>query len=248
MRSAPSLRPKKFWRSHQKLTAGSPRQRTERRYCDRLRRDRTSWMFRHPCRADCGPRDERLLDQAGAAVMTPADRSGWKLSRPRSGSLNAGTTARPIPCCWAARTITRVACAAVRQGVATPRPSRCCLRSPVFMSPSPARKRWPPPQPAAWCSARWQSPTSASGGTSGRALGDLISAETMKEIINKFHAAGHAAVRSGDPGHPDRMLMALALDTRARGFIDPDVGKIATFAIEAWDWILQDRRAARGQP
>ena len=81
-----------------------------------------------------------------------------------------------------------------------------------------------------------------------RALGDLISAETMKEIINKFHAAGHAAVRSGDPGHPDRMLMALALDTRARGFIDPDVGKIATFAIEAWDWILQDRRAARGQP
>jgi hypothetical protein len=80
-----------------------------------------------------------------------------------------------------------------------------------------------------------------------RALGDLISPETMMEIINKFHAAGHAAVRSGDPDYPDRMLMALGLDIRAHGLIDPEVGKIASFAIEAWDGILSERRRAKGQ-
>jgi hypothetical protein len=67
------------------------------------------------------------------------------------------------------------------------------------------------------------------------------------EIIEKFHAAGHAAIRRGDPDYADRMLMALGLDIRARGFTDPDVGKIATFAIEAWDRIIQDVRAGRGQ-
>jgi hypothetical protein len=77
-----------------------------------------------------------------------------------------------------------------------------------------------------------------------RALGDLITPETMMEIIEKFHAAGHAAIRRGDPDYAD---LALGLDIRARGFTDPDVGKIATFAIEAWDRIIQDVRAGRGQ-
>jgi hypothetical protein len=78
-----------------------------------------------------------------------------------------------------------------------------------------------------------------------RALGDLITPETMMEIIDKFHATGHAAIQRGDPDYADRMLMALGLDIRARGFTDPDVGKIATFAIEAWDRLMQDLRGQR---
>ena len=145
----------------------------------------------------------------------------------------AGTTARPIPCCWAARTITRVALrAAVRQGVAAARPSRCCLKVPSIHATVASSKEMAAAAAGGAAQRKVAEPEQRFRRDVRRALGDLISAKTMKEIINMFHAAGHAAVRSGDPGHPiSPSADGVALDTRRGLSTDPDVGKIATFAI-----------------
>jgi hypothetical protein len=80
-----------------------------------------------------------------------------------------------------------------------------------------------------------------------RALGDLITPEAIMAIIDRLHAAGHAAIKGGasEQDLEDRMLLAAAVETQSRGYSGADVGKIVTFAFEAWDRLLPERRRAR---